>query len=312
MIHKPTVLILGAGASVPYGYPLGAGLVDRIVGLIGENPVGGLHSILLREQSLGAHVDDFHRRLKGSETSSIDDFSESNPGYREIGKLCIAASLTVWGPLPDHAVPADLHWYRYLWERMRQGAATPGAFRQNHLRIVSYNYDRSLERYFASVLHHTYPELAAARFGAAATLQAEVLPVVHLHGSLGESADRAFTVTDPMTLNDLQFYREVAAGIRVVHEDQPSDEYAKAQEWLREAEVICFLGFGYHPTNLKRLDVLGQVRGHAGVFVGGTALGLESAEIARAESLLALGGPGTILRQGTDALLYLRRYASLE
>lgn len=312
MIRKPTVLILGAGASHPYGYPLGNGLVNGIVGLTkaGE-PSGHLHAVLLRELPFRDQVADFHERLSRSETSSIDDFLESNAEYREIGKLCIAAHLTVWGPASKIEPHPDRHWYRYLWERMRQGARASEEFRENRVRIITYNYDTSLERYFASVLQHTFPDLAAAGSESAKALRASVLPIVHLHGSLGESADQVFSVSDRMTLNSLDFYRQASAGIRIVHDDKPTDDYGRAHEWLREAEVICFLGFGYHPTNVKRLDVLGQIRGRAGVFYGGTALGLEEAEIQRAESLLAIGGP-RFLRPDVDALMYLRRYAPLE
>ena len=317
MIRKPTVLILGAGASHPYGYPLGNGLVTGIVGLTrsggppaGGHP-GGLHPVLLREPPYRDQVGDFHERLRLSETSSIDDFLESNADYRDIGRLCIAAHLTVWGPASNHESHPDRHWYRYLWERMRQGVRTSGEFRENQVRVITYNYDTSLERYFAGVLRYTFPDLAASGLEAAKALRDSALHVVHLHGSLGESADQVFTVSDRMTLNRLDFYRQVAAGIRIVHDDKPTDEYARAHEWLRAAEVICFLGFGYHPTNVKRLDVLGQIRGRAGVFYGGTALGLEEAEIERAESLLAIGGP-RFLRRDLDALLYLRRYAPLE
>ncbi len=135
--------------------------------------------------------------------------------------------------------------------------------------------------------------------------------MVHLHGALGNVADQVFTVSDRTTLNRLDFYREVAAGIQIIHEASPTEEYTTAQEWLREAQVICFLGFGFHPTNVKRLDVLNQIRGRANIFYGGTALGLEDAEILRAEALLGLGGPVRFL-QPVDTLMYLRRYATLE
>jgi len=114
-----------------------------------------------------------------------------------------------------------------------------------------------------------------------------------------------------MTLNRLDFYREVAAGIRIIHEASPTEEYTTAHEWLREAQVICFLGFGFHPTNVKRLDLLNQIRGRADIFYGGTAHGLEDAEITRAESLLGISGPRRFL-QPVDALMFLRRYAPLE
>ena len=52
MIHKPTVLVLGAGASMPYGYPSGSALREMLVdqstfdelivgNLISRNDVGG-------------------------------------------------------------------------------------------------------------------------------------------------------------------------------------------------------------------------------------------------------------------------------
>lgn len=315
MIRKPTVLVLGAGASQPYGYPLGAGLVDRIINLTqpGQpgDPAGGLRPTLWKHPAFRSVVDDFSLRLNGSETSSIDDFLESNPDYQDIGKFCIAAALTVWGPPANHKADADRHWYRYLWDRMRQGAPTPAAFRENSVRIITYNYERSLERYFASVLLSTYPEIASAGESAAVTLQEAALPVIHLHGSLGKLGDQVLSVTDPMSLNDVSFYQGVAAGIRIIHEDQLSEEYATAQAWLRQAQVVCFLGFGFHPTNIKRLALLEQIAGHSNLFWGGTAFGLEDAEIIRAETLLRLGGVQRFLHP-VDSLLYVRRYAPLE
>src|SRR5207247_9593754 len=130
----------------------------------------------------------------------------------------------------------------------------------NRLRVITYNYDRSFERYFASVLEHTYPDLAKAGPEAAEALRVKAISIVHLHGTLGQAADQVLTVTDRTTLNTLDFHGQVAAGIRIIHDVHPTKEYATAQEWLREAQVICFLGFGYHPTNIKRLDLLGQVR----------------------------------------------------
>lgn len=311
MIRKATVLILGAGASAPYGYPLGVNLVDRIVQLTQpEQPPGGLWPVLVTNTGGAPLVTSFHRRLLRCETSSIDDFLESNPDYREVGKLCIGAALTIWGPLPSNVDHAR-HWYRYLWERLRQGAPDSEAFRSNAVKIVTYNYDRSFERYFERVLEQTYPDLAAAGAQAARQLREAVLPVVHLHGALGEVADKVLTAPDRMQLNTLEFHRSVAASIRIVHEEKPTGEYQTAHEWLRQAEVVCFLGFGYHPTNVKRLDLLTQIRGRAGVFFGGTAFGLEEAEIARAQAALQLGN-GNFLRSDVDALMYLRRYATLE
>jgi hypothetical protein len=304
VILKPTVLILGAGASNPYGYPLGAQLVDSIVGLTGRG--GGLLEVLSGE----ANVDQFHSRLRGSDVESIDDFLESNPAFAAVGKLCIAAGLTVWGPGFNHTTNSSTHWYRYLWGRLHEGASTTEQFRLNRLRIVTYNYDRSLERYLAGVLANAFPDLAERDAAAAATFLGEVLPIVHLHGSLGDSDDIARATEDRRPLIALDFFRRAATGIRIVHEDQPSEEYALTHRWLGEAQAVYLLGFGYHPTNVRRLDLLTQARNSPGwKWCGGTAFGLGDAERLRAEA--SLGRGAGILRQ-VDCLSYLREYAVLE
>jgi hypothetical protein len=171
LIPRPTVLILGAGASHPYGYPLGEGLVQQIIRLTG--PRGDLHSHL----SSNPLLEEFHSRLAGSDVTSIDDFLESNRDLAELGKLGIAAALTVWGPAHDYPPTTGQNWYRYLWGRLHEGAATTGQFRSNRVRFVTYNYDRSLERYLAQVLENTFPDLFNRGSGAAADFLTEVLPI---------------------------------------------------------------------------------------------------------------------------------------
>jgi hypothetical protein len=54
-------------------------------------------------------------------------------------------------------------------------------------------------------------------------------------------------VTSPIAL--------CASSIKIISEgseDEP--ELRKARELLNQAEVIYFLGFGYHPENLRRLE----------------------------------------------------------
>jgi hypothetical protein len=60
MILKPTVLILGAGASYPYSYPLGGELVKQIVAE--TNPGGGLLARILQHR---LELKGFRARLDG-------------------------------------------------------------------------------------------------------------------------------------------------------------------------------------------------------------------------------------------------------
>lgn len=291
MITTPTVLVLGAGASAPYGYPLGDGLTARIRDF--TTPKGGAVWNALVGEYHQPLVDEFHRALANSDPRSIDDFLESNPQFVDIGKVCIAAALTVFGPTPDSVVPAQLmHWYQYLWHLMHADAATPEQFRGNAVRVVTYNYESSFELYFRACLGAMYPKLARGEGGTTEAFANEVLPVVHLHGSLGPADANVRDKRDRSGYNNLQFYQRAASGIRIVHEDERTDEYATAHTWIGGAKVLCFLGFGYHPTNVRRLKLKQVVTGKAMTFIGGTCLGLGEAERTRALALFEVGFRG--------------------
>jgi hypothetical protein len=303
MILKPTVLVLGAGASFPYGYPLGEQLVDLIVQLTA--PQGALRSVFS-----DPNIEPFHTRLRESEVASIDDFLASNPAFVELGKKSIAAALTAWGPRKGHKPNPGSHWYRYLWRRLYEGALTSEQFRQNRLCIITYNYDRSFQRYFIRVLANAYPDLASQDSQGLAAFLEETIPVVHLHGTMGSADDQVQTADDRSPFRSLDFFTRAAECIRIVHDDEPSSEYRLAHLWLRKAEVMHLLGFGFHATNVRRLNLVKQSAQRGGwLRYGGTAYGMKKAEVERALAALQLGAGYLV---GEECLEYLRSYAFLE
>lgn len=181
MIRTPTVFVLGAGASAPYGYPLGDALTARIRELTNSN--GGIWNALVAKFGAVGPVLSFHHALTKSEPRSIDDFLESNPQFLDIGKLSIAAALTVYGPPHQYPISSSLHWYRYLWQLMHAEAATSKEFRGNQVKVITYNYDTSFERYFRRCVAGMYTDIATD--STAERFVEDVLPVVHVHGSLG-------------------------------------------------------------------------------------------------------------------------------
>jgi hypothetical protein len=89
MITTKTVLVLGAGASAPYGFPTGSTLKDRIIKPQGMNT----HQIL---KSLGFGSDkvrEFTDVLRESGQSSVDAFLERRLDLRKVGQAAIAATL---------------------------------------------------------------------------------------------------------------------------------------------------------------------------------------------------------------------------
>jgi hypothetical protein len=84
-------------------------------------------------------------------------------------------------------------------------------------------------------------------------------------------------------------------------EDAGSNSFGRAHALLAQAEIVCFLGFGYHPTNMGRL----KVHEHYSGTVYGSAYGLESQEVERAKELIRLDS-----RLGDffeDTLRFIRR-----
>ena len=88
MITKKTVLILGAGASVPYGFPTGKELVRKICASIDTYPsVGppmGVTSNQLREIDVDPEYYRHFQTALDEAQMSVDAFLENRKQYDEV------------------------------------------------------------------------------------------------------------------------------------------------------------------------------------------------------------------------------------
>ncbi len=91
MIKNKVLLILGEGASAPYGFPLGTTLMAKIINSIqGKNR----YNELLNEFGFNLHKQQaFANELRNAMQPSIDLFVQNRKDFLEIGKATIAASL---------------------------------------------------------------------------------------------------------------------------------------------------------------------------------------------------------------------------
>jgi len=280
VIRRPTVLILGAGASKPYGYALGTKLVEQILARTHPDQ-GALWPVLTIPGSgySGELVLEFRKSLEKGRPASIDDFLAANVEFRELGKVCIAAALTVFGPT-DEGLKEEADWLEYLWWRLHDDALNAEKFKANRLKIITYNYDTSFERYFRGVLSGYYADFRNNPDRAEA-FRARFLPTENIHGSLGPAIDELRSLPNPQVRNQITWYKQAASDIRILNEGDHTDEYKTAHEWIQGADVIYFLGFGYHQTNTTRLDLRNQITatvpGHPDRIVRGTAVGLGEA-----------------------------------
>lgn len=262
MITKSTVLILGAGASMPYGFPSGRQLVENIRDTeIAEGNLApsGFTSVELKG---------FRDELREADPSSVDGFLEHRKDLIPIGKVAIAYALIKY-EIPDRLYPDENafkhndkldkaeQWYRHLAEKL---VTDIDSFHKNKLAVVTFNYDRSLDHYvFQSLLR---------RWGVQPVKVVEALrnlPIIHVHGQLGplpwqcEQGDPCRPFEGGVSGESV---KTAAAGIKIISDPdlENSAEFQEARRYAKGAERIYVLGFGYHTDNMRRLEL--PLEGH--------------------------------------------------
>lgn len=262
MIEEPTCLILGAGASAPYGLPVGNELRelilvrrsplarkiaerfavraplapgDRAMGV--ATPVNNWGLFLervARENGLEGSLQQFWDRFFEADRS-IDWFLRHNDEeFGRIARVCIAAVLL--NCEADSQLTGD--WYRLLVERVFETSLE--SVEPGKLSIITFNYDRSFERYFARVLASQY-RLNEAEI---AVVMAKI-PITHVYGSLGNLQQNAY--------GNLSKVAAAAGEIRLVRPQIEEDLRDQVGAIIRRAVYVNFIGFGFDPDNVAQL-----------------------------------------------------------
>lgn len=195
----------------------------------------------------------FRDELRGSLSQSIDSFLETRKDYLGIGKRVIAGLLIPYENPSMIRIGVDGGWYDYLAEMLH--ARSPQEWRANRLKIVTYNYDRSLEYALATMLQAKYklpPDQADAI--------RESLPIVHIHGTLSpfkasEESEGAIATTFTGSTTPA-IVANAANAIKIIHETEDhTPELVAARDCIATSEHLVFLGFGYHRKNVERLQL---------------------------------------------------------
>ena len=273
MVDIETVLVLGAGASMPFGFPSGRKLVALISDMLnGDSPTVAL---LEKHGYEKEQIWRFRKNLVLSGRSSVDEFLEYRTDFLDVGKEAIASALLRCEQTTNlFNVNKDNNWYQYLFGLLNTSF---DEFDQNKLAIITFNYDRSFEHYLFTALQHAYnknDEECAEKLNK--------IPIVHVYGKLGrlpwEKTRYSLVPYDLVKHTDKLglFVGRGGKNIKIIHEDIEKDpEFNQAFELLIAAEHIYFLGFGFNETNLKRLRIESLL--HPDVpdkFICGTSHGL--------------------------------------
>lgn len=294
MITKRTVLVLGAGASMPYDFPSGSELVKRIL----ASPIPIHDALRIDSHTVGDNREKFYTQLARSMSSSIDTFLGGHDGeFDRIGKMAIAKALMPLeheGRLLNRENKDD--WYSHLVNKLGSDRKT---LHENQLGVVTFNYDRSLEHFLNITLTNRFDQETAVRF-------LKTIPIVHVHGQLGPYDPlKPNYSTDPKP-DDI---RRAAADIRIMPEQiSDSELFESARAQLARAERIYFIGFGFHETNVRRLKLTAV---NVDSDVWGSALGMTGEEMGEAQRRSFDRTRGGFLMQAA-ALQFLRNVTALD
>ena len=289
-----TVLVLGAGSSVAFGYPSGDGLRNLILQLGGDE-----HAQFCLDAGLRYDATKFRQFLKAfllSDMASIDAFLARRTEFSEIGRKCIAAVLLRLEKVERLNVPDDGDkWASYVHRRF--SAETWEQLDYSGIKIITFNYDRAFEHYMVQAIRYTYNKSLVE-----AVEKFKELDIVHIYGSLGpilpdEEGYMSYgtAVTDDAVLAASQSLKVIREGS---HEDA---SLQRARAMLLESDRVVFLGFSFDATNLDRLAVKETCtkwiqRAHAMTSreIFATCYGMTEAEARRAGAYFEdkMRGPG--------------------
>ncbi len=292
MFKEPTVLLLGAGASVHCGLPLGLDL--------NKNIKNGLAEAVSRKSSDGfwdnleqmprhaqflhqpyafllLHLDSdprltklldggpIHKAMKEMSkalaeqtTFVLDQFLMDNPEFDSLGKLCIAVELfrslyqKPSARRPDATKNDGWHSRDDNWYRHLINHATDGAT------------DRAeLERETRlSIVNYNYDttleEFLALKFGITSRYRhadyRKCIDVMHVHGSLPTCPNGLVDFTS-LLIESVRELSVVGEDVQRRNVETIITARKRAQTAIAKAQHVYVFGFGFHRFNLEILDL---------------------------------------------------------
>jgi hypothetical protein len=298
MIKEQTILVLGAGASKPYGFPTGDELRQKILMLASQ---GECRKMLAGTFNYRSDMIDTFRSDYLRTPISIDAFLEKRYDYMDLGKTLIAMALLpcehsyqifekwIQPPHPqEHPREKPTgSWYELLYNSLITDT-TFKTFSNNKLSIITFNYDRSLEYFLYESLRPLYKsdfKEQAEFINILNTVQ-----IVHVYGNLGllpwEDRDSKVEYSPDISASKLLLAQN---NITLLSEGQHCKKTQKnltaAHKLINGAKNIYFLGFGYHTENLKRLDTVSYASEQL-LTLAGTHKGLDVTKYNKAKEIL--------------------------
>jgi hypothetical protein len=304
--NRKYVFIIGAGASIPYGFPSGQDLYDlvkdKIVGYAKQYARVILESTQLNPIGVLDQAKKFAQALKNTNGVSVDKFININPEFDRIGRLAIAAAILQCeneSIVPISSNVKEDNWYGYLYGKLIEGLDTAHEllqFGDNNISFITFNYDRSLEHYLSENLFGLLANSNVNKPNIVESLKR--LKIIHVYGQTGflpyqvSGGENDHLVMNYGSNKDslIENANKILPLMEVMYSSREnSNAIIEAKNLLSQADRILFLGFGYDTLNLK---ILGFPLKYGPKDIMGTAYEKTSNERIHLQNKIITGLPG--------------------
>ena len=296
------LFILGAGASKPYGYPLGVELRDQIIKSIQGN--GDLKKALQSTfQGIDGKIKQFPDDLEQSLRFSIDQFlATRGRDYLDIGKFALAYIIKRRENEKRSHYLVEGNWVEYFFNIYL--GLDEGEILEKNYGFITYNYDRSLEFLLSNAFKVNFeksPEQISNQLKQR---------IHHVYGSLG---DYKYKSSDPgvpfstselsvQTKEFLDLIYDSSTNLNLIFDERDTNQIPK--NFFDDLERVFFLGFGFDETNFKRLGINWE---NFSGEVYCTGFGFTISEEERAKDLFHTSNH-VYFHRDYDCLMLLREY----
>jgi hypothetical protein len=277
-VARRNVYVVGAGASTDFGLPVGSDLKAMIAERCNFNldefasPRGGSVKLRRAIENLGARGEVSHDALfRAAENlsrampaaPSIDNYLHTNASRPEVvavGKMAIIESIAAAEKSSRLMVDPrnsynklDMNLVKDSWlgglSSLLLSSSDFASFLEGleNITFVTFNYDRCIEQYFSQLARVYFADVRNADIDVM-----QRLSVIHVYGSLGEFTHSGYQYRgygiEPNEMDLIDARGKIKVFTEGTFED---DVQGRISEALSECEVLLFLGFGFHPINVR-------------------------------------------------------------
>ena len=280
MIDIPTVFILGAGASTPYGFPLASKLRKYIISdNFRRNYAGYFTRSENQQNNEGLPPPELMERMirifDNSDIKSIDFWLARNSDYLPCGKTAIVRSILIKEDkklLREGSVSKEGNWYTEIFNSIIEGCYNFDDidFSDGKISFITFNYDRSLEYYLYNSLRASFNRIQPSKI----IDKLKQLPIIHVYGGVGSLPWQNEIMPVEYGIGEVSpdIFCNLSSNIQIMIEEIEPERIKAINKLISNASRIFFLGIGYHPENLKLLNLEKHLNSFTQVY--GTGIGL--------------------------------------